>query len=77
VKDLRAEAAALEVAADLTLENRLLKKCMTGLGATANEDSRRDDLAGIEPEHVGRTWGQPGRRAAAAPQSSTGALTAW
>ena len=33
VKDLRAEAAALkEAVADLTLENRLLKKSMTGAG---------------------------------------------
>ena len=33
VKELRSEALALkECAADLTLENRLLKKSMTGLG---------------------------------------------
>ena len=33
VKDLRAEAAALkEAVADLTLENRLIKKSMTGAG---------------------------------------------
>ncbi|OKO68211.1 hypothetical protein AC630_39125, partial [Bradyrhizobium sp. AS23.2] len=33
VKDLRREAAALkEVVADLTLENRLLKKSMNGVG---------------------------------------------
>ena len=33
VKELRAEAAALkEAVADLTLENRLLKKSMTGAG---------------------------------------------
>jgi transposase len=33
VKDLRAEAVALkELVADLTLENRLLKKSMTGAG---------------------------------------------
>jgi transposase len=34
VKELRAEAAALkEAVADLTLENRLLKKSMLGAGA--------------------------------------------
>ena len=33
VRTLRREAGALkEVVADLTLENRLLKKCMTGVG---------------------------------------------
>ena len=32
VKDLRREASALEVVADLTLENRLLKKSMSGDG---------------------------------------------
>jgi len=33
VRELRAEAAALkEAVADLTLENRLLKKSMTGTG---------------------------------------------
>jgi len=36
VKDLRSEAAALkEVVAELTLENRLLKKSMTGDGGDA------------------------------------------
>ena len=36
VKELRAEAAALkEAVADLTLENRLLKKSMTGAGGDA------------------------------------------
>src|SRR5918998_4967558 len=36
VKDLRREASALkEVVADLTLENRLLKKSMTGNGGDA------------------------------------------
>ena len=36
VKDLRREASALkEVVADLTLENRLLKKSMTGDGGDA------------------------------------------
>lgn len=37
VKDLRAESLALkEVVADLTLENRALKKTRAGLGATAD-----------------------------------------
>jgi transposase len=41
VKDLRREATALkEVVADLTLENRLFKKCMNGDG----EDGARDIL---------------------------------
>jgi transposase len=40
VKDLRRETAALkEVVADLTLENRLLKKSMTGDGRTRHEVS--------------------------------------
>ncbi len=38
VQDLRREAGALkEVLADLVLENRLLKKSMTGAGATRHE----------------------------------------
>ena len=42
MKDLRAEALALkELVADLSLENRLLKKNMTGAGATKNEIPRR------------------------------------
>ena len=41
VKDLRREAQALEeVVADLTLENRLLKKCMIGMGETRHEIPR-------------------------------------
>jgi transposase len=41
VKDLRREAIALkEVVADLTLENRLLKKTLTGMGRTRHEVSR-------------------------------------
>ena len=41
VKDLRREASALkECVADLTLENRLLKKSMIAGGATTNEISR-------------------------------------
>jgi transposase len=40
VKDLRREAAALkEVVADLTLENRLLKKAGEGMGRTRHEIS--------------------------------------
>ena len=51
VKDLRQEASALkEAVADLTLENRLLKKACSGMGATRNEISRlreaRDHPAG-------------------------------
>ncbi len=42
VKGLRKEAVALkEVVAELTLENRLLKKSMIGDGATWNEIRRR------------------------------------
>src|SRR5207342_2118672 len=42
VNDLRREAMALkEVVADLTLENRVLKKSVTGMGRTANEISGR------------------------------------
>jgi transposase len=41
VKDLRREASALkECVADLTLENRLLKKAFSRMGATKNEVSR-------------------------------------
>ena len=41
VKDLRAEASALkEAVADLTLENRLLKKACSGMGTTTYEISR-------------------------------------
>ena len=41
VKELRSESAALkEVVADLTLENRLLKKSMLGDGGTRNEIPR-------------------------------------
>jgi transposase len=40
VKDLRREASALkEVVAELTLENRLLKKSVTGMGTTPHEVS--------------------------------------
>jgi transposase len=40
VKELRAEFAALkQVGADLTLENRLLKKSMPGMGSTRHEVS--------------------------------------
>jgi transposase len=40
VKDLRREATALkEVVADLTLENRLLKKSLNGMGRTRHEVS--------------------------------------
>ena len=38
VKELRSESSALkEVVADLTLENRLLKKACSGMGSTRNE----------------------------------------
>ena len=41
VRDLRREASALkEVVAELTLENRLLKKARLGLGRTAHEIPR-------------------------------------
>src|SRR5712671_5737928 len=49
VKDLRREASALkEVVAELTLENRLLKKARSGLGRTAHEMRRRRE-AGDHP----------------------------
>jgi transposase len=45
VKELRREASALkEVVAELTLENRLLKKARSGLGRTAHEISRRREV---------------------------------
>jgi transposase len=41
VKDLRREASALkEVVADLTLENRLLKKSMSGDGEYSSVEGR-------------------------------------
>lgn len=41
VKELRSESSALkEVVADLTLENRLLKKACSGMGSTRNEIPR-------------------------------------
>ncbi|SHH19111.1 Transposase [Cognatishimia maritima] len=44
VKDLKAESSALkEVVADLTLENRLLKKTCSRMGETTNEISRLRD----------------------------------
>jgi transposase len=49
VKELRREASALkEVVAELTLENRLLKKARSGLGRTTHEISRRRE-AGDHP----------------------------
>jgi transposase-like protein len=43
VKELRAEAAALkEAVADLTLENRLLKKSLTGAGDDREVPGRRE-----------------------------------
>ena len=58
VKELRHEAAALkEAVADLTLENRLLKKACSGMGTTRNEISRireaRDHPAGRAIAPVG------------------------
>src|SRR5271169_882995 len=45
VKELRREASALkEVVAELTLENRPLKKARSGLGRTAHEISRRREV---------------------------------
>src|SRR6476661_6847150 len=65
VKDLRREATALkEVVADLTLENRLLKKSMSGDGRTRHEIScireGRDHPAGraiasAGQAHLGQT----------------------
>jgi transposase len=66
VKDLRREATALkEVVADLTLENRLLKKSMSGMGRTAHEIFRlregRDHpigraIASARQAHIGQAW---------------------
>ena len=45
VKDLRREASALkEVVAELTLENRLLKKSVTAYGAISERDEHLRDL---------------------------------
>ena len=49
VKELRREASALkEVVAELTLENRLLKKARSGLGKTAHEIYRRREAGGLQ-----------------------------
>ena len=63
VKDLRRETGALkEVVAELTLENRLLKKSMTGGGATSHELPRHRE-AGDHP---------PGRAIAPAGEAHAG-----
>ena len=55
LKELRSESAALkEVVADLTLENRLLKKSMIGMGSTRHEVScilKAEDLI-TAPAHI-------------------------
>ena len=62
VKDLRREASALkECVADLTLENRLLKKAFSRMGATTNEVSRireardRQDRRAVAPVGAAHT----------------------
>jgi transposase len=69
VKDLRRETSALkEVVADLTLENRLLKKSMRGMGKTRHEipciREGRDHPAGraiafASQTHAGQAWHTP------------------
>jgi transposase len=69
VKDLRREMGALkELVADLTIENRLLKKIPTGMGETANEVSRfgeaRDHPAGRGIPAAGETHAREAGRLA-------------
>ena len=69
VKDLRREASALkEVVADLTLENRRLKKACAGMGKTRHEipciREGRDHPAGraiafAGQTHAGQAWHTP------------------
>jgi transposase len=64
VKDLRREAGALkECVADLTLENRLLKKAFSRMGAPTNEISRIREARG----HQDRRAVTPARQADAGP----------
>jgi transposase len=69
VKELRHEASALkEAVADLTLENRLLKKACSGMGETRHEISRfreaRDHPAGGAVTPAGEADPRHDRRAA-------------
>ncbi len=64
VKDLRRETSALkECVADLTLENRLLKKALLRMGATTNEVSRFRKAG----DHQDRRAVAPARQAHAGP----------
>jgi hypothetical protein len=62
VKELRREASALkEVVAELTLENRLLKKARSGLGRTVREVPVAEKLEIIRRVEQFRTAVQPWR----------------
>src|SRR5215813_6767274 len=60
VKELRWEASALkEVVAELTLENRLLKKARSGLGRMAHEIPRRREVGDHSAGRAIPTTGTP------------------
>ena len=60
VKDLRQEMGALkEALADTVLENRLLKKACSGMGATRNEVSRIREVGDHPPVRAITSVGAP------------------